>query len=240
MRIKKIGLVFLSLVLVSSVSEWSGASNNRENNSPLLIEKFKQTISENPSELPATNLLQTALSGYELLKKEQTINRPEVITIIDFSLPSNQERLWVLDLIESKVLYHCLVSHGRNSGEVMAEKFSNKPGSYASSPGFYTTGETYFGKHGFSLRLNGIENGINDKARERAIVIHGADYVSSEFIEKNGRLGRSLGCPAVPEELSTEIIETIKDGTCLFVYAPTDSYLSESLVISKIISSKKG
>ena len=240
MRIKKIGLVFLSLVLVSSVSEWSGASNNRENNSPLLIEKFKQTISENPSELPATNLLQTALSGYELLKKEQTINRPEVITIIDFSLPSNQERLWVLDLIESKVLYHCLVSHGRNSGEVIAEKFSNKPGSYASSPGFYTTGETYFGKHGFSLRLNGIENGINDKARERAIVIHGADYVSSEFIEKNGRLGRSLGCPAVPEELSTEIIETIKDGTCLFVYAPTDSYLSESLVISKIISSKKG
>lgn len=240
MRIKKIGLVFLSLVLVSSVSEWSGASNNRENNSPLLIEKFKQTISENPSELPATDLLQTALSGYELLKKEQTINRPEVITIIDFSLPSNQERLWVLDLIESKVLYHCLVSHGRNSGEVMAEKFSNKPGSYASSPGFYTTGETYFGKHGFSLRLNGIENGINDKARERAIVIHGADYVSSEFIEKNGRLGRSLGCPAVPEELSTEIIETIKDGTCLFVYAPTDSYLSESLVISKIISSKKG
>jgi hypothetical protein len=240
MRIKKIGLVFLSLILVSSVSEWSGASNNRENNSPLLIEKFKQTISENPSELPATNLLQTALSGYELLKKEQTINRPEVITIIDFSLPSNQERLWVLDLIESKVLYHCLVSHGRNSGEVMAEKFSNKPGSYASSPGFYTTGETYFGKHGFSLRLNGIENGINDKARERAIVIHGADYVSSEFIEKNGRLGRSLGCPAVPEELSTEIIETIKDGTCLFVYAPTDSYLSESLVISKIISSKKG
>ena len=240
MRIKKIGLVFLSLILVSSVSEWSGASNNRENNSPLLIEKFKQTISENPSELPATDLLQTALLGYELLKKEQTINRPEVITIIDFSLPSNQERLWVLDLIESKVLYHCLVSHGRNSGEVMAEKFSNKPGSYASSPGFYTTGETYFGKHGFSLRLNGIENGINDKARERAIVIHGADYVSSEFIEKNGRLGRSLGCPAVPEELSTEIIETIKDGTCLFVYAPTDSYLSESLVISKIISSKKG
>lgn len=239
MRIKKIGLVFLSLILVSSVSEWSGASN-RENNSPLLIEKFKQTISENPSELPATDLLQTALLGYELLKKEQTINRPEVITIIDFSLPSNQERLWVLDLVESKVLYHCLVSHGRNSGEVIAEKFSNKPGSYASSPGFYTTGETYFGKHGFSLRLNGIENGINDKARERAIVIHGADYVSSEFIEKNGRLGRSLGCPAVPEELSTEIIETIKDGTCLFVYAPTDSYLSESLVISKIISSKKG
>ena len=184
--------------------------------------------------------MQTALSGYELLQEEHTIDRPEVITIIDFSLPSNQERLWVLDLVEAKVLYHCLVSHGRNSGEIMAENFSNKPCSYASSPGFYTTGETYFGKHGFSLRLNGIENGINDKARERAIVIHGADYVSPAFIEKNGRLGRSLGCPAVPEELSREIIETIKDGTCLFVYAPTESYLSKSQVISRIASFKKG
>ena len=124
----------------------------------------------------------------------------------------------MLDLVEVKVLYHCLVSHGKNSGELMAENFSNNPGSYTSSPGFYTTGETYFGKHGFSLRLDGIENGINDKARERAIVIHGADYVSPDFVKKYGRLGRSLGCPAVPEELSKEIIETIKDGTCLFVY----------------------
>lgn len=138
------------------------------------------------------------------------------------------------------MLYHCLVSHGRNTGEVMAKKFSNKPGSYTSSPGFYTTGETYFGKHGISLRLNGIENGINDKARERAIVIHGAEYVSPEFIAKYGRLGRSLGCPAVPEELSRDIIETIKDGTCLFVYAPTESYLLKSPLISRISSAKKG
>jgi hypothetical protein len=239
MRIKKIILVFLSLVLVSSVNEWSGASN-RVDNPTLLIEKFKRTNTENAPELPATDLLQTALSGYELLKKEHTINRPEVITIIDFSLPSDQERLWVLDLAEAKVLYHCLVSHGRNSGDVMAENFSNKPGSYTSSPGFYTTGETYIGKHGFSLRLDGIESGINDKARERAIVIHGADYVSPDFIQKHGRLGRSLGCPAVPEELSREIIETIKDGTCLFVYAPTESYLSKSPVIKKLSSVKKG
>jgi hypothetical protein len=239
MRIKKIILVFLFLVLISMISEWSIASN-RGNSSPLLIEKLKQATTENASELPAIDLLQTALTGYELFIKEHTINRPEVITIIDFSLPSNQERLWVLDLVEAKILFHCLVSHGRNSGEMIAKNFSNNPGSYASSPGFYTTGETYFGKHGFSLRLNGIENGINDKARERAIVIHGADYVSPEFIEKNGRLGRSLGCPAVPEELSEEIIETIKDGTCLFVYAPTESYLSKSPVIKKLSSIKKG
>lgn len=239
MKIKKTLIIFSMLVLVSAVSEWSGASNRTDNPTPL-IEKFEQTITEHASELPAKDLLQTALSGYELLKKEQTINRAEVITIIDFSLPSDQERLWVLDLVEAKVLYNCLVSHGRNSGEVMAENFSNKPGSYTSSPGFYTTGETYFGKHGFSLRLDGIENGINDKARERAIVIHGADYVSPEFIEKYGRLGRSLGCPAVPEELSAEIIETIKDGTCLFVYAPSESYLSKSPVIRKLSSVKKG
>jgi hypothetical protein len=236
---KKTLLVLLLLVIVSSSNIWSVAYNF-EINPPLLIDKFKIANSENAFELPSFDLLQTALSGYELLKKEHTIKRPEVITIIDFSLPSNQERLWVLDLVTAQVLYHCLVSHGRNSGEIMAEKFSNIPGSFASSPGFYTTGETYFGKHGFSLKLNGIENGINDKARERAIVLHGADYVSPEFIEKNGRLGRSLGCPAVPEELSSEIIETIKDGTCLFVYTSTDSYLAKSPVINRIASFKKG
>lgn len=239
MRKKKIGLVFFLLVLISVISEWSVASY-KDHNSPLLIEKFKLTNTGNSSELPALDLLQTALSGYELLKEEQTIRRPEVITIIDYSLPSDKERLWVLDLVEAKVLYHCLVSHGRNSGEVIANNFSNDSGSYASSPGFYTTGETYSGKNGFSLRLDGMEKGINDKARERAIVIHGADYVSSEFIRKNGRLGRSHGCPAVPEELSREIIETIKDGTCLFVYVPSESYLTKSPVISRMAAVKKG
>ncbi len=239
MRIKKIVLFFLLLVLVSVISEWSIASK-RNSDSPLLIEKFKRTIKENSSELPALELLQAALSGYELLKEEHTINRPEVITIIDFSLPSNKERLWVLDLVEAKVLYHCLVSHGRNSGEIIAKNFSNKPGSYSSSPGFYSTGETYLGKHGLSLALDGLEKGINDKARERAIVIHGADYVSPEFIKKYGRLGRSLGCPAVPIELSKEIIETIKGGSCLFVYAPSEDYLSNSHILNKITPVKKG
>lgn len=239
MLIKKLLVVLVLLFPVSVISDWSVASE-KENNSDALIEKFGIICLENPSIFPDIHLLQTALSGYEILKEEQTILRPDVITIIDYSLPSDQERLWVLNLVEAKVLYHCLVSHGRNSGEVMANNFSNDSGSYASSPGFYTTGETYSGKNGFSLRLDGMEKGINDKARERAIVIHGADYVSSEFIRKNGRLGRSHGCPAVPEELSREIIETIKDGTCLFVYAPTESYLTKSPVISRMTSVKKG
>ena len=186
------------------------------------------------SEFPPLQLLQTALAGYEILVEENSIIRPEVITIIDFSLQSDRERLWVLDLKQGKVLFHCLVSHGRNSGELKAESFSNIPGSNESSPGFYVTGETYIGKHGLSLALDGLETGINDKARQRAIVIHGADYVSDDFIRAHGRLGRSQGCPAVPVELSEEIIKTIKDGSCLFIYAPTPAYTAKSQIIRKI------
>jgi len=192
------------------------------------------------TELPSIKLIQTALDGYRLLLKEQAVKRPEVITIIDFSLPSDKERLWVLDLKEAKVLYHCLVAHGVNSGDRMAEYFSNNPGSYASSPGFYRTGESYIGKNGLSLTLDGLEKGINDKARERAIVIHGARYVSPDFIKKNGRLGRSFGCPALPEELNEKIIKTIKGGSCLFIYAPIESYLVNSPIINKIAPFKQG
>ena len=204
-----------------------------------LIDKIFLSKAGSEVELPSFDLLRLALSGYDLLKQEKFINRPEVITIIDFSLPSTSKRLWVIDLYQAKVLFHSLVSHGRNSGELMAEKFSNAPGSFTSSPGFYSTGETYFGRHGLSLRLNGLEKGINDKARERAIVIHGADYVTPDFISKHGRLGRSHGCPAVPAQLSKEIIETIKDGSCLFIYAPKESYTSNSPIINKIKEIKK-
>ncbi len=188
------------------------------------------------TDLPSVQVLETALAGYEILNQKQSLVRPGVITIIDFSLPSDKERLWVLDLASNKVLFHCLVSHGRNSGELMAEKFSNIPGSFASSPGFYVTGDTYTGRNGLSLVLDGLEAGINDKARARAIVMHGADYVSPEYIKVNGRLGRSQGCPAVPEKLCGEIIESIKGGSCLFIYAPIPSYTSKSQIISKISS----
>jgi hypothetical protein len=199
---------------------------------PALEYMFRQPADS--TEFPPLYLLQTALAGYELLIEEKSINRGEVITIIDFSLQSDKERLWVLDLHQGKVLFHCLVSHGRNSGELMAENFSNTPGSYESSPGFYVTGETYIGKNGLSLALDGLETGINDKARQRAIVMHGADYVSDDFVRAHGRLGRSQGCPAVPVELSEEIIKTIKGGSCLFIYAPTPNYTSNSHIIRKI------
>jgi len=207
--------------------------------SSLTFEKAIFSQQADSSELPPLHLLQTALAGYEILVKDNLISRPEVITIIDFSLQSDRERLWVVDLKQGKVLFHCLVSHGRNSGELMAENFSNIPGSNESSPGFYVTSETYIGKHGLSLALDGLETGINDKARQRSIVIHGADYVSDDFIRSHGRLGRSLGCPAVPVELSEEIIKTIKGGSCLFIYVPKESYISNSNIISKINSITK-
>jgi hypothetical protein len=237
--LKKLLFVFLLLLQVSVISSWA-VGEVPDSISLGLSGRFVFPQAADSSEFPPLKLLQTALAGYKLLLEEKCVNRPEVITIIDFSLPSDKERLWVLDLINGKVLFRCLVSHGRNSGELMAEKFSNIPGSNASSPGFYTTGETYTGKHGLSLALDGLEKGINDKARDRAIVIHGADYVSVEFIRKYGRLGRSFGCPAVPEELSKEIIQTIKGGSCLFIYAPETSYTSNSQIINKINSITKG
>jgi len=228
-------LLFLS---VSGISVWADAGDI-DSISPGAADSFMFSHGADSSEFPPLPLLQTALAGYQLLLEERSVRRSDVITIIDFSLPSDQKRLWVLDLIQKKVLFRCLVSHGRNSGELMAENFSNTPGSCASSPGFYTTGETYIGKHGLSLTLDGLEMGINDKARERAIVIHGADYVSSDFIRNYGRLGRSQGCPAVPAELSKDIIQTIKGGSCLFIYVPKTSYISNSPVINKITSITK-
>lgn len=236
---KKFLLVSLMLISISGIRNW--ATDGNYDTIPLRsADMFMFCPGTDSFEYPPLPLLQTALSGYKLLVEEQSVKRTDVITIIDFSLPSDKERLWVLDLIHGKVLFHCLVSHGLNSGGLMAEEFSNVPGSNASSPGFYSTGETYIGRHGYSLKLDGLEMGINDKARTRAIVMHGADYVSAEFVRKYGRLGRSFGCPAVPQELSKEIIQTIKGGSCLFIYVPKTSYLSDSPIISKITSSIKG
>ena len=131
-----------------------------------------------------------------------------------------------------KVLFNTLVAHGRNSGKEWATKFSNQLSSYKSSPGFYITGQTYSGSNGYSLKLTGIENGINDKAFQRAIVMHGAGYVNESDIASQGYIGRSQGCPAVPLKDAKKIINTIKDGTCLYIYAPSPNYLSRSAMLN--------
>ncbi|GAB2488829.1 hypothetical protein GCM10027164_17600 [Algoriphagus taiwanensis] len=194
------------------------------------MEKSKSEIiwdhlSESYENIPSVEALDFALDGYENLEEEL---EKQVLTLIDFSLPSTEKRLWVIDLTQGKILLNTVVAHGRNSGMLMAEKFSNRPESYQSSLGFYKTGETYFGKHGYSLRLDGLEKGINDQARNRAIVIHGADYAREEVAKMSGRLGRSLGCPAVPSELSKEVIDLIKDGSLLFIFADQEEYLNQS------------
>ena len=143
----------------------------------------------------------------------------KVLTLIDFSKPSTEERLFIIDVENRKLLFQTFVAHGKNSGVNIATRFSNRSGSLKSSLGFFITAETYYGKHGYSLRLDGMEKGINDNARKRAIVVHGAKYVSDDFIRKYNRLGRSWGCPAVSDDLSKEIIDLIKDGSCLFIYA---------------------
>lgn len=166
------------------------------------------------------------------LEADSVINK-QLVTIIDFRLSSNMKRLWVIDLNQKKVLYNTLVAHGRNSGNEFACSFSNRPSSNQSSLGFYLTGETYQGKHGLSLFLDGQEEGYNDKARERTVVMHGADYVSSYFIKKYGRLGRSFGCPSIPMEFYKDIINTIKGGTCLFIYYPDLQYENSSVLLNR-------
>ncbi len=190
-------------------------------------EIFLENLGEKHPNLPSLTVLDLALEGYE--KLENSLEN-QVLTLIDFSLPSTEKRLWVIDVSHQEILLNTVVAHGRNSGELMANRFSNTPESFQSSLGFYKTAETYKGKHGYSLRLDGLEKGFNDRARDRAIVIHGADYAREEFAKMTGRLGRSLGCPALPSELSAEVIDIIKDGSLLFIYGDDPNYLNQSLL----------
>jgi hypothetical protein len=175
-------------------------------------------------------VFQKALTGYLNLKQAGRLSEhQDRLTVVDFDLPSTEKRLWVLDLSEHKVLYHTLVAHGHNSGENEASSFSNTNESNMSSLGFYVTGHEYEGKHGHSLRLNGMDEGFNTNALARSVVMHGADYVSEAFIKQNGRLGRSLGCPALPLDSYSQIIDLVKGGSCLFLNKSNAGYASKYL-----------
>jgi len=171
------------------------------------------------------NVFELALKG---MQKITDLPNKTIITIIDYSQPSSKERFYVFDIKRKQIIYKTLVAHGRNSGDEKAESFSNCSDSKKSCTGFFRTAETYYGKHGYSLSLDGLEEGINDNARVRSIVIHGAEYVSQEFIEKYGRLGRSWGCPALPVGMSKEIIDKISEGSCIFIYGNDPEYPGKS------------
>jgi hypothetical protein len=170
--------------------------------------------------------------------QKMNLNNP-VMAIADFSQSSRNKRLYVIDLIRKKLVLNTYVAHGRNSGQEFAEHFSNKNSSYQSSLGFYKTLGTYHGKHGLSLRLEGVEKGINDQAFNRAIVMHGADYVSEDFIKNTGRLGRSQGCPAVSIADSKKLINMLYNGAGLFIYSPDQAYFKASHLLSGLFSGQE-
>ena len=169
-----------------------------------------------------------AVQGYKHLIECGKLKKTNVISIVDFSLPSTAKRLFIVDVEHYKLLFNTYVSHGRNSGLQNASSFSNEPESFKSSLGFYTTASTYSGKHGYSMQLEGLEKGFNDKAMSRGIVMHAASYVDESIAKAQGYIGRSLGCPAVPEKLHTAIIGAIANGSCLFMYANDNNYLQHS------------
>jgi hypothetical protein len=173
-----------------------------------------------------------AWMGYNKLQKKGLLRRTSVLSICDFSQSSSQERMYVIDVPNKKLLYRTFVAHGINSGQEYASSFSNKPDSYKSSMGFYVTRQTYYGSNGLSLKIQGMDKGFNDMACRRNIVIHGAPYVSLRILHKYGVMGTTFGCPAIPEEMSSKIIPAVKDGSCFFIFYPSKKYLTESTVLN--------
>ncbi len=177
-------------------------------------------------------LAKLAIEAFHNAQKQGVRLSKSVITVIDYSLPSTANRLWVLDLEQNKVLYTSMVAHGRNSGEKYTTSFSNRINSLQTSLGLFLTDTTYFGRDGYSLRIKGLEKGFNDNAETRAIVMHGAPYVSKLFVNAAGRIGRSYGCPAVETPLAKPIINTIKDRTLILAYYPDKNWLQNSKFIN--------
>ncbi len=195
------------------------------------LEMVYHSLQANHLSLPSVVCFKKALLGFYSLKLKGLVQK-DILTVIDFSMSSTKKRLWVIDLSLNKIIYNSVVSHGIKSGGEFATNFSNVQSSNKSSLGFYTTGEIYNGKHGLSLKLDGQENGINSNARARAVVMHGASYANPSILKSQGYLGRSQGCPALPENIKNEIIQLIKDKSCLFIYHPSRSYEIASKLVA--------
>lgn len=237
-------LVFVQLSFVAAKSSTTGVNNLPDSSGLSEVKVETMASSFLMKNLPVYDSLhlekeglskevfEMALKGMEKLLQAGITQKDNVIAIADFNQPSTKKRLYIIDLDTYELKFRTWVAHGRRSGKEMAEHFSNKIESNQSSPGFYVTRSTYQGKHGYSLRLEGVERGINDNASRRAIVMHGADYVSPNIIPKLGYIGRSQGCPAIPMELHRPVINELKDGACLFIYSPLSSYLQKSDLVS--------
>jgi L,D-transpeptidase catalytic domain len=231
-------LVCFSLVLPALFS-FATISNNKIKNSPQIKSAHIPAALDLYRVLSLDSLglsreaFEEAVTGYLNLQRAGTIQNRGILSIVDFSIPSFRKRLFVLDMENGKLLFNTLVAHGRNSGQVLATRFSNQFRSFKSSLGFYLTGETYQGQKGLALRLLGIERGINDNAYNRGIVVHAAPYVNDEISKTFGRLGRSEGCPAIPVDIHRPIIEAIKNGSCFFIYGNDKHYTSRSKLLKE-------
>lgn len=207
------------------------AANLEKSSLDVRVETVYNSLYSSAFSLPKLDSFTEALKGFYLLRDKGLIQK-NILTLIDFSLPSSSKRLWIIDLSTNTILYNSVVSHGMKSGGGYATSFSNSARSNKSSLGFYSTAESYIGKNGLSLKLDGLEKGVNDNARARAIVIHGANYANPSILNSQNYLGRSQGCPAIPQGLTKQIINTIKNKSCLFIYHPSRNFK----IISKLVS----
>jgi L,D-transpeptidase catalytic domain len=232
---------FLPLLLLFFMSFAPNASKNAKRETvkkndifdlATRIEIVYKSLDVNNFSTPDSKCFAKAMEGFYALKQRGLIQK-DILTLVDFSISSAKKRLWVIDLSTNIILYNTFVAHGMNSGVEYANEFSNSSNSNKSSLGFYATGETYMGKHGLSLKLDGLEMGVNNNARSRAVVIHGADYANPTILKSQNYLGRSQGCPAIPEYIKKDIIKTIKDKSCLFIYHPTRNYQITSHLVSQ-------
>jgi len=173
-----------------------------------------------------------AYKGYRRLLQRKIIDKQAYLTICDFSQSSANKRMYIVDIANCRIMANTYVAHGRNSGGEYARRFSNRPKSLQSSLGFYVTKGTYYGEHGLSLKMAGLEKGYNDKAMRRRIVVHGADYIGEKWVQNGKLMGRSFGCPALPKNESEQIINTIKNGSCIFIYHPSPGYLRGSKILN--------
>ena len=250
MRKRSVFLIWLVILFpLNNISSFGGDVNNKVINNSICVVSTsslfdlaapvqdplfaESTIKNYINSFPGVSedALKYALTGFNQLLEQGKVFKKDILTIVDFSKPSTQERLFVINLKSKEIMIKSLCAHGKNSGENWANKFSNLSQSYESSLGFYIANETYEGTHGYSLRLDGQENGINDRARDRGVVMHGAEYVSNAFINATGRLGRSEGCPALPLDKFEKVISLIKGGSCLFIYHPDKYYRSHSPIL---------
>jgi hypothetical protein len=227
---------FVFLITAFTTAE-KPAATNQPGSSTVKTDSVQQVSLYDNMRLDTTDLsreaFENALTGFAHLEEKGRIRNPDILSIIDFSLPSGKKRLFVIDLKNKLLLFNTLVSHGRNSGRDIANTFSNQVNSFKSSLGFYVTGDTYNGEHGYSLRLQGEEAGINDNALSRGIVMHSADYVNESLVKSQGYIGRSLGCPAIPKNMQRKVIERIRNGTCLFLYSPDKYYSAHTKILMK-------